>query len=226
VRVLILAGGLGTRLAGVSQGLPKPMIPVAGRPFLTYILDRLPGDAHVTLCVGFKSEQIVDYFGRDYDGRSIDYSIEYRPLGTGGAILRAMQNVPDRDVCVINGDTVFDVPYDELMRRHVEYRADVTLALKPMQEFDRYGTVSVDGNNRILSFTEKKYMDNGLINGGVYMLNVQSIIALKFPEVFSLEMDLLEKNVQMLNMLGFSNDSLFIDIGVPEDLVIANRLLV
>jgi len=201
------------------------MIPIAGRPFLTHILDRLPESAHVTLCIGFRGEYIVDYFGREYNGRTIEYSTEDRPLGTGGAVLRAIKNVPDRDVCVINGDTIFDIPLSDFMHEHIKYNADVTLALKPMRKIDRYGTVSIDENKRVVCFAEKEYAEYGLVNGGIYILNVQTLVSLKFPEVFSLETDLFEKYAQKLNMRGFSYDSLFIDIGVPDDLAIANRIL-
>ena len=225
MHIIILAGGLGSRLSSVSQNLPKVMVPVAGRPFLTHILDRLPADALITLCVGYKKEYVSDFFGSAYQGREIRYSCEESPLGTGGAVLQAIRGLNEENVCLINGDTVFDLNVNDLMDKHLAYNADVSIALKSMSGFDRYGTVSIDSGNRVTGFEEKKYTKQGLINGGVYMLKLQSLRSLVLPEVFSLEKDLFEKNVRQLDMRGIVYDSLFIDIGVPEDLARAGGIL-
>ena len=108
---IILAGGFGTRLQGVVKDLPKPMAPVNGRPFLTYILDYLIDYEYqrAVLSVGYLHEKIVDYFGKKYKTLEIDYAVEEEPLGTGGGILLAMSKCTTENVLVINGDTMFKV---------------------------------------------------------------------------------------------------------------------
>ena len=119
---IILAGGFGTRLQGVVKDLPKPMAPVNGRPFLTYILDYLIDYQYnkVVLSVGYLHEKIEEFFGTQYKSLEIDYAVETEPLGTGGGILFAMSKCTTDNVLVINGDTMFKVDLDAFERFHEE----------------------------------------------------------------------------------------------------------
>lgn len=226
MRIIILAGGLGTRLGGITKETPKPMVPVAGCPFLTHVLDCLPEGSSVTLCIGYLKERVMEYFGDKYKSLSIDYSVEDTPLGTGGAALKAMRaHTGEKSVLLINGDTLFDAPLESFIAAHEKSGADITLALKPLRDFDRYGAVTLDDSGRITAFSEKKPTEYGLINGGIYALNTKSILRLNLPRAFSLEKDLFEKNLDNLNIRGIIHDSFFIDIGVQEDLERANTLL-
>jgi len=215
---IVLAGGLGTRLSSLLMDRPKAMIEVGGRPFLEIMLDRLAQSsvARVILATGHGRETIERHFGNCWGGIEIQYSVETLPLGTGGAVWKAMKSLSGEEALVLNGDTIFDVDLAALLSFHRAMAADVTLALKPMCDFDRYGTVEcLDG--RILAFHEKARMDRGLINGGVYVLNRELPGRYPFPESFSLERDFLEKMAGQIKIGGFIQDRYFIDIGIPED---------
>ena len=165
---IILCGGLGTRLRSVISDVPKPMAPINNKPFLAFVLEYLKKQniSRVVLAVSYKYEIIQEYFGNSYLGMQILYSIEKEPLGTGGAILEAL-NLINSDSCyVLNGDTFFDVNLDRLKLDD----SDICVALKPMKNFDRYGSVDIDNNSYISAFNEKKFTSNGLINGGVYLI--------------------------------------------------------
>ncbi|NLA49179.1 MAG: D-mannose-1-phosphate guanyltransferase, partial [Bacteroidales bacterium] len=139
-----------------------------------------------------------------------------KPLGTGGAVKYAFQNTEGNDVLVLNGDTWFPLDLCRLMAFHSSEDSLFTLALKRMFDFDRYGTVSLYGNT-ILKFNEKKSCDEGLINGGIYVINRKFLESWKVPEVFSLEKDILEKNAGKSTLKGMIFDEPFLDIGIPED---------
>ena len=215
---IVLAGGFGTRLQTVVKEVPKPMAPVAGKPFLQYILDYLIAHkvAHVVLAVGYLRETIIDYFGDNYQSLSITYAVEENPLGTGGGILNACNQIKGDNVFVINGDTFFDVDLVELSAFHETNNALLTVALKNMKKFDRYGTVETDNDGRIVGFLEKKYLDEGFINGGIYCLN-KHIFHPELPAAFSFEKEILEKEIVNRKIYGLRSEGYFIDIGIPED---------
>ena len=215
---IVLAGGFGTRLQTVVKEVPKPMAPVAGKPFLQYILDYLIAHkvSHVVLAVGYLRETIIDYFGDNYQSLSITYAVEENPLGTGGGILNASKQIKGDNVFVINGDTFFDVDLVELSAFHETNNALLTVALKNMKKFDRYGTVETDNNGRIVGFLEKKYLDEGFINGGIYCLN-KHIFHPELPDAFSFEKEILEKEIVNRKIYGLRSEGYFIDIGIPED---------
>jgi D-glycero-alpha-D-manno-heptose 1-phosphate guanylyltransferase len=216
--VIILAGGLGTRLQGVVSNIPKPMAPIAGKPFLDYIfyyLRQFP-IKKVILAVGYKYEVIEVAFGNHYLGMDIEYAIEKEPLGTGGAIINAFRQTCCDDLFLINGDTFFNVDLEALSNQHQTTNAQLTLSLKELQDFDRYGTVTLNGS-RVTSFNEKQPMKNGLINGGVYALNRSLFENPELPAKFSFEKDVMEKQVSLINMQAYISDGYFIDIGIPED---------
>ena len=165
---IILAGGLGTRLQGVTEG-PKCMALVNGRPFLSYLFDYLDrqGCTRAILSLGYKHKVITDWLELQEDIRfEIDYIIENTLLGTGGGILAAIEEAETDDVAVVNGDTLFQADIRKQMAFHKANNAAVTLALKEMQDFDRYGIVDTDEQGVITAFHEKQHRDTGLINGG------------------------------------------------------------
>ncbi len=222
---IVLAGGLGTRLKAVISDIPKPMAPVGERPFLYFILKNLQkqGFKRVILSVGYRYEIIETYFGNCFESLELVYAIEKEPLGTGGGIANAMHFAREQEVALINGDTFFDVSLESLYPFHKLHHADISFSLKPMQEFDRYGRVEMDDKCRIKTFHEKAYCANGLINGGVYILNKAVFGAFSLPLKYSFEKDLLEKYTGELNLFGFVSDSYFIDIGIPEDYARAQK---
>ena len=117
---------------------------------------------------------------------------------------------------VINGDTYFDVDLEALFNLHIHHKALLTVALKKMQKFDRYGTVEIDNDHKIIAFNEKKYVEEGLINGGIYCLD-KKIFSQDLPDKFSFEKEILEKEFIKGNVFGKVFDGYFIDIGIPED---------
>ena len=215
---IILAGGLGTRLKHIVPDLPKSMAPVRNRPFMEYLLHYLNnhGIARVVIAAGYKHEALLDFFGSAYHGIELAYSVEDKPLGTGGAILKAAGLVDAETFLVLNGDTFFDVAIEAFERHHLDNDPVLSVALKPMRNFTRYGTVMLD-DRRIRSFNEKQYCDNGLINGGVYILKKEWLIKASPGAVFSFEKDIMERRVDMDVLTGYISDTYFIDIGIPED---------
>jgi D-glycero-alpha-D-manno-heptose 1-phosphate guanylyltransferase len=215
---IILAGGFGTRLASVVD-VPKPMAPIHDIPFLQYILNYLSkyNITKIHLAVGYKHQVILDYFGSNYKGCELNYIVEDTPLGTGGAVKKALSEVTSDQVFIINGDTFFDVDLKKMNAHFNATKAVVSLALKPMQNFDRYGVVVTDDSDRIMAFQEKKYCKEGAINGGIYLLNTDVFEGIEFPEQFSLEQDYFDKYCKESNFVGFKSDTYFIDIGIPTD---------
>ena len=225
---IVLAGGLGTRLKSVVSDLPKSLAPIAGKPFLAYLLDhaRHQGITKFIFALGYKSDQI-ESFVKDYlaDG-TFTFSVEEEPLGTGGAIYKACKKVSKEDAIVLNADTFFGVPLHQLVTQYKNNKAACTLALKPMQHFDRYGVVEINAQSRVIGFSEKKYHDTGLINGGVYALSVAAFLQKSFQPVFSFEKDYLEKEFNRETITGLISNAYFIDIGIPEDFQRAQTELV
>ena len=216
---IILAGGLGTRLREAVPDLPKCMAPVAGRPFISHVIDylRMQGIRRFVFSLGYKADVIESYLKQEYPTLEYRIAIEKEPLGTGGAIYLAIQNTLTENVVVANGDTLFKADLKTLNSFHQASGAECTLALKPMQQFDRYGAVETDSKGKIESFHEKRFYPSGLINGGLYILDKEKFLQHPFEEKFSFEKEYLEKYVGAGNFYGFVQDAYFIDIGIPED---------
>lgn len=224
MEVIILAGGLGTRLRSEVKDVPKCMAPVAGKPFLWYLLKDLSKYGNVTrviLSVGYLREVIFEWIHavREQFEFSFDYAIETEPLGTGGGIKLAMEKVTEKEVVILNGDTYFDVNLNELIAAHnSKTDAKITIALKPMKDFDRYGTVCCNSEGKILRFNEKKPCKDGEINGGVYVLSKDDKIFAGQPHKFSFETSVMQIKCGASGCLyGVVQNGYFIDIGIPED---------
>lgn len=216
---IILAGGLGTRLRSVISEVPKCMAPVAGKPFLVYIIGYLQkeGVNKFIFSVGYKSENIIHFINSQFSNINSQFSIEEEPLGTGGAIKYACLKAIEKSVIILNGDTLFSININRLSAFHDSHDADCSLSLKPMYNFDRYGVVELNSDNSISSFKEKQPYKSGLINGGVYALNTERFLSEELPEKFSFENDYLEKFLNQRKIFGLVQNEYFIDIGVPED---------
>lgn len=167
MQAIILCGGLGTRLKSVIKDIPKPMAPINDKPFLEFIFEYLKkqGIKEVILAVSYKYEVIKEYFKDEFLGIKIKYSIEKEPLGTGGAIKEALKIIKN-ETYVLNGDTFFGIDLSKLKLNG----SKICLALKQMNDFDRYGTVNVNEQGFVISFEEKIFKNQGLINGGIYLL--------------------------------------------------------
>ena len=216
---IILAGGLGTRLRSAVPDLPKCMAPVNGNPFIAYVIEHLQkqGIKKFILSLGYKSEVIINFINHQYSSDNFQFALEEEPLGTGGAIQLACLKASTENVIATNGDTLFKVNVDKLFRLHQKENAACSLSLKPMQNFERYGVVELNEHAVIASFKEKQFYTQGLINGGLYALNVNTLLQKNLPEKFSFEKDYLEKYFTEGKMFGSVQDEYFIDIGIPED---------
>ena len=214
MEAVILAGGFGTRLHDLTKDTPKPMVLVAGKPFLTYILDELDyyHFDHVVMAVSYLKEQIISYFGNKYKNITIDYAIENEPLGTGGAIVNCFPLLKEEWFFVINGDTISIVDYHEMSKIK-----NNQILVKKMTNFDRYGEVKIDEKHCITDFNEKKFVKEGYINTVIYYLNKTFMQDYKLEGKFSVENDVFAKYIDTLKIKAFATDGYFIDIGVPED---------
>lgn len=215
---IVLAGGFGTRLKSVVKEVPKPMAPIHDTPFLEYLLNGLlkEGITRTILSVGYLHEVVEQHFGHNFNGMEIVYAFEDTPLGTGGGVLNALQYAKTETLFLLNGDTFFDVNLDELARCQHKEGAPISFSLKPMKNFDRYGSVGIQ-ENRIASFQEKRFLKEGLINGGVYCIQHDLFVKAGLGGRFSLEQDYFEAFCHELNFAYCLFDSYFVDIGIPED---------
>lgn len=217
MEAIILAGGFGTRLKEVVPDWPKPMAPVAGRPFLEILLSSLArkGFRRVILSVGFMYEKIVRHFGDQYANMALAYAIEDKPLGTGGAIRLAMENCTGDHVFVFNGDTYLDLEATDL-ETHWQKRRFPVIVGRIVPNTARYGRLlAYEGS--VHEFSEKGIAGEGLINAGCYILNKGQLDEFALNEPFSLETDYLVKAVQKQRFDLFVTHGHFIDIGVPDD---------
>ena len=223
MEAIVLAGGLGTRLASRLEGVPKSMAPVAGRPFLEILLAQLcgAGCARVLLSVGHLHTVIQDHFGASFRGLRVDYVIENAPLGTGGAIRLALAEAREDSVLALNGDTFLDADYADMLRFHSEERAAVTIAVVHQPDVARYGGVAVE-NKRIVAFEEKRRSGPGptpgLISAGAYVLNRNLEWPPSLRERFSIEKDFFAPEIGRLAPTAYEVNGYFLDIGIPEDL--------
>ena len=227
MEAVILAGGLGTRLRDVLKDLPKPMAPVNGKPFLHYLLSWLAASSEterIIISTGYKSELIAEYFGESFDSIPLVYAQEAEPLGTGGAIKFCLQKCTGDNILVVNGDTFFPVNTGRFSMFHENMENIISVALKPMRDFSRYGTVECTGDT-ITGFKEKGYCSEGFINGGIYLINKAFFESQMLPDVFSFEKDVLEKLAASSLLKCMVFDVPFIDIGIPEDYYKASEIL-
>ncbi|ERJ95885.1 nucleotidyl transferase [Selenomonas sp. oral taxon 892 str. F0426] len=217
MEAIILAGGFGTRLKHIVSDVPKPMASIddRGTPFLSILLDKLfqYGFEKIILSTGYMHNKIEEYFGDSYRGVRLIYSEEKTPLLTGGAIKKALSCCDEENVFVLNGDTYFDVDFSQMKREFEESKADVSIAVKEMKDFDRYGTVVLEGK-QVCAFREKEQQSAGWINGGIYCLRRDLLN--EAEDKFSFEKHL-EIYVRKLDIIAYLSDGFFIDIGIPED---------
>ena len=221
---IILAGGFGTRLKPVVSDVPKPMAPVKDRPFLEYLLDFWidQGVREFVLSVGYRKEIIRGHFGNRYRNTVIEYSIENRPLGTGGGLLLALRaKVRSDPVLVLNGDTLFDVCLPALLAEHDRSGAGMTLALHETSGGGRYSVVDPAPDGRITAlYSRDSGAPSHYVNGGVYVLDPGIFDGVGTPSEESVSLedhllpDLIERGVRVQ---GYPSKGHFIDIGLPDD---------
>lgn len=215
---IVLVGGFGTRLRTIVSDVPKPLAPVAGRPFLAWLLDHLAenGMRHVVLAAGYLAERVVDCVGREWRGMGVDYSIESTPLGTGGAVRQACSLLRGDATHVLNGDTFLRYDMQALEQATRAIGAELGMALACVDDVARYGAVVCEGGH-VEGFKEKGESGRGYINAGSYYLTHAAIHSLPAELAFSFEIRVLAPMAAAGGVCGFDATSGFIDIGVPED---------
>ena len=222
---VILAGGLGTRLRSMVPNLPKPMAPVCGRPFLEVLLTRLArqGIEHVILSVGYLADVIISHFGHRFESVDIDYAKEDTPLGTGGGLRLALRQCHEDAVLVLNGDTFLDVDVKHAIHAWNLHHEPIVFGVQ-CDNTSRYGRLEVSGD-LITGFLEKGAGGPGVINAGSYFFPTSLFDGYNLPPVFSLEQDFLMQEVSRRAFRLFPASPPFIDIGVPEDYLLAQTYL-
>jgi NDP-sugar pyrophosphorylase family protein len=219
VSAAILAGGLGTRLRSVVADRPKVLAPVAGRPFLTRVLDQLlcTPVREVLLLTGFQAEQVPDTLGSDYGGIRLIYAKEPFPLGTAGALCRALPRISADSVLLLNGDSCCDVDLAGFYDWHRQRSAGASLILARVPDVARFGQVQHDEKGCIVRFEEKGSSSGpGWINAGVYLIKRKLLADLPMTYPLSLERNVLPGWVARRLVWGMECDGQFLDIGTPE----------
>jgi dTDP-glucose pyrophosphorylase/histidinol phosphatase-like enzyme len=226
-QAVILAGGKGTRLGAITRKVPKPMLPIAGRPFLDYLLEMVErhGYEDILLLGGYLGEVLeAAYDGRRIGGATIRVMREMVPLGTAGALTVARDALGPR-ILMMNGDAFFDINLRALEQASHRSGAMATLALRSVENAARYGRV-VEEQGKVIAFLEKDASRGGpgLINGGIYVLK-REILDLVSALPCSLEQDVFPALVDRGEIRGQEFDGYFLDIGLPETLEQGRREL-
>ena len=219
---IILAGGLGTRLRSLVNDRPKPMAMVKDTPFLAILINYWikQGVNKIIMSVGYKNEVIQSYFGSEFNGCKIKYSIESSPLGTGGAFIQAASFLNNQEnFLLMNGDTYFEITMKDMEHYSNSKNADWLIALTKSKDKLRYGGVCIDQTNRI-QFENSSYKTD-LVNGGVYLINpriLKKIEKIKIKKPMSLEGEIFPRLSNVgVSVFGAYFSNKFIDIGIPED---------
>jgi len=219
---LILCGGLGTRLRPVISDRPKALAGIAGRPFLDVLIDELlrGGLYRFVLCTGYGSEQIAAHCG-SRSGAEFRFSVEDRPLGTGGAVVHALSMTCSDPIVILNGDSFCRVNYSKLLESHQRNRALLTIVTAPLAGREDAGAIRADENGRIVEFAEKPNSDIGgacHVNAGIYVMQREALKHAPHRPAFSLERELFPAAVESGSCFVFSVNGPLIDIGTPERL--------
>ncbi len=228
ITVLILVGGLGTRLGNLTQSTPKPLLRIGNRPFLDYIIEQLEGCgfSKISLLTGFNSNIIENYY-KTNPSRSASLSIikETAPLGTGGAIKHAIEQLENDFYLCLNGDSFFNINIkDFISKQHYPKEVGRIALFETEKTNNRYGSVHINQHNRVLSFLEKDVInETKYSNGGIYFFS-KRIADFMNSSPLSLEKDIFPvmANNKSLYAIPYKKTS-FIDIGTPDDFGRANH---
>jgi mannose-1-phosphate guanylyltransferase len=220
MQALVLAGGEGTRLRPLTYTTPKPVVPLAGRPFLSFMLDwlRAHGTDEAVLSCGFRSDDVRSVLGDIYNGMRLRYVVEEEPLGTAGPVRLALDEglLEDR-LFVLNGDVLTDMDLSAELARHEEREAKATLALIPVDDTSSYGVVPTDEEGRVEAFLEKtgEAVPTNRINAGAYVIEREVAEAIPPGRAVSFEREVFPRLVGK-GLYGWEADGYWIDIGTPD----------
>jgi mannose-1-phosphate guanylyltransferase len=220
VQALVLAGGEGTRLRPLTLTLPKPVIPLAGRPFLSFMLDwlRRHGVDDVLLSCGYRSDDVERVLGHDHRGMRLRYVVEDEPLGTAGPLrLAADEGVLEDRILVLNGDTLTDLDLTWEIAQHEGTGAKATLALVAVEDTASYGVVPTAKTGEVEAFLEKQPgpAPTNRINAGAYVLDSSIVDLVPAGRAVSIEREVFPELVGE-GLFGYLADGYWMDIGTPE----------
>lgn len=227
--VIILAGGKGTRIRDIHPDIPKPLIPVAGKPFLVWQIEWLKnnGVTDVILSIGYRAEKIIDYFTQNpIDDITLQFIAEKEPLGTGGAVKFAAKNMHTEHCIICNGDSLCPTQLAPLYEKALDTKdADAIILATRVDDASDYGTITCDDAGHIHGFTEKgDIKGTALVNAGVYCVRTQWVHALPETVPLSIENHVFPQ-MQPTKLHVCTTDTPFIDIGVPDRLAYAEKAL-
>jgi len=223
--VVILAGGLGTRLRPLFPHYPKVMVPVNDKPFLRYLIEQVQsfGACRIILALGYLNEVVQQYVkSQNWKNLEIVTSVESTPLGTGGALRSVSPFIKSENVLVMNGDSFCESNLEAFCAWHFERDADATLLLTKTSDTKRYGRVQVDADGLVLNFEEKGGKSGpGWINAGVYLLNHRLFLTIPVSGTVSLEREMFPAWIGR-GLYGYKSQGRFLDIGTPESYAAAD----
>jgi NDP-sugar pyrophosphorylase family protein len=227
IDVVVLAGGLGTRITPVLKDTPKILAPIGGRPYIVFLLSWLKsfGARRVVFGLGHLAGAVSEFLmANPVEGMEFSVVVEDKPLGTGGAISNVRAEIRTDPVLIMNGDSFVDADLCEFVNFHQSNQSDASLLCAMVDDASRYGTVEIDGGNCIASFQEKsKKGGAGFINAGMYLFNSNTLDEIAECGA-SLESDFFQKQPAGC-LAAMRTKGTFLDIGTPEDLARAPDVL-
>ena len=221
-RAVVMAGGQGTRLRPLTESMPKPMLPIGGRPLLEIMVEKLRdvGVKHILLSTHFQAEKIMQHFGKGESfGVQIEYVNEEVPLGTGGAL--GLMETPTEPVLVINGDVLTQVDFQSMFTFHQDHRADMTVGVRRYDIQVPYGVVDCEGAH--ISALREKPLLSFFVNAGIYLLEptvFRHIPGQRHMNMTDLIQTLIDKG---MSVIGFPICEYWLDIGQHADYVRAQE---
>ena len=230
---LIIAGGRGVRLRPLTYKIPKPLVPINGKPVIGHIIDELVrnGIRDIVVSIGYKSRMIMKYLDNaGFDAR-ISYVVEKEPLGTGGGLKLSLKKIRSRydgDIFFVYGDAVFRFDISKEYRLHREKKALITMAVKRKPVVTGRGVAFLNGT-RVIRFIEKPDQNSApedrsnLTNAGKYILNMKVLDLLPKKRSFSFEEDFLQNSVSGMNVQGYLTKVRSFSIDTPEKLKLARE---
>jgi len=223
----ILAGGKGSRLRSVVADRPKVMAEVSGRPFITYLFDQLAaaGFRKIVISTGYMAETVAVGLGDAYRSVKLHYSREYQPLDTGGALRHSLPMLDGDYVLVMNGDSYVDIELKAYLKWFFDRKREAALLLVEVPDTRRFGSVDMDSDNRLISFSEKRERSGkGWVNGGIYIIKASLVGSIPSAVPCSLEREFFP-GLLGRDFFGFRYSGTFIDIGTPESFAAADQFM-
>ena len=229
MRAVIMAGGKGTRLAGINADIPKPMFPVCGKPILEYQIESLVRSEikDITIIVGHLRQTIIDHFGDGSKfGVHISYIEEYEPLGTAGALYYLKEKITE-DFILIFGDLILDVDFERFLDFHKSHRAMITLYGHPNSHPYDSDLILVKVNGNVTGIGSKKeersYYYHNFVNAGLYCINAKVLETILLPEKLDLEKKVIAEQIEKGTVYAYRSTEYVKDMGTPDRLIAVSK---